>query len=80
MQENQKKFVFEFDAQEYIDFNRSHLYIQCQIVKQDGTALIETDLCSVINCFGLNFRETNEHIRARGNYDKTRTHRLLIVF
>ena len=36
LQKNQKKFVFDFMAQDFVDFNKSHLYVKLQVVNEMG--------------------------------------------
>ena len=36
LQNNQKKFVFDFMAQEFVNFNKSHLYVKLQVVNEMG--------------------------------------------
>ena len=55
IQKNQRKFVFEWDAQDFVDFPASSVYVKFQVVTQAGTALTDTDKVSVINCIGLTF-------------------------
>ena len=65
IQKNQRKFVFEWDAQDYVDFPKSSVYAKFQVVNRDGSSLTEADKVSVINCMGLTFmRQLN--ISAQG--------------
>ena len=36
IQKNQKKFVFEFTAQYYVNFSKSHVYAKLQVLIETG--------------------------------------------
>ena len=55
IQKSQKKFVFEFTAQDYVNFSKSHVYAKLQVVNRDGSPLVDGEQVSVINCLGLTF-------------------------